>query len=484
MDVSNEEEVCSNETVWLRRLGDLEEYFLAEGSSQIAVSLTLRSLRKFEEEEFRKAHLLLSSVPTLHVCIDDHKGKPWYRKRSADDQNNLSFLEEPSADTIMKHHTDMLHHKYTANTGPMWCLKIIHISKEDHDQRNALTEELHTYALVFGFHHSITDGNSNFLIIGHFVAMLERMIKGETQISTEQNFQFTPPTQTELLTNWEYVKLQLLPWNKRREVNFLKDVLINARPKLLELSPSTHDEKMTRVVRRNFDESLSKEFFHRCKRESITIHSGFSAVIDLAMAVVMKKAGLVADDNNNNTFTITCSHTINLRRYWWGDTSAALGTHISGIVSEQKVDPNTLENGDFWSLALDLHKRLQKDIRGRGPCRLLASYGVMLKEDPDIESHSDPPSLCYTNSNMGLVDKYFPASSVAAQSEDSTCHLEVVDIVQSSSLHNCRLLMLINFLTLRGRLLYSIDYNTEWVTDQTAVELADVIKELLQKSIE
>ncbi|XP_076048274.1 uncharacterized protein LOC143029501 [Oratosquilla oratoria] len=464
---------CSGD--WERPLVDVEKHYLQAaqtGTYLIAFTLQLTTMRQLSEAEVKDAVLQLYRLaPSLQVCIDDRGGCPWFRKMKYDELTNLTFHQELTLELAMKHHEDMLKQTYNMR-GPLWYIEVISLQ-----QPMPGYEKNFGYVFVFGFHHSITDGTSNFTLVGHLLSLLGKNISCEVQGFPEPVFDFSPSKQTLLFMAWELLKLLANPWAKARA---LQEITLIAQSKLelLELSPVDPKEKTNRLIVRHFDETLTARFLSRCKQEGITVHTGFCTLINLAFVAVMAKAGL--EKGKPEGFSVNSVHAINLRRYWRGGTSkGALGPHVSVYPLEQRLSSSSLAQEGFWNLATQLHKESQKNIETKDTFRQAVAFFIFEKETSLKIGVDTPPVLPYATSNMGNVDKYFPPFTL----DPKSC-LHLVDVVQSASANSCPFLTGITLHTFRRRLSFTVYYHTEFVTDKIANDLVDVIEDLTIKSLE
>ncbi|XP_076049164.1 uncharacterized protein LOC143029880 isoform X2 [Oratosquilla oratoria] len=465
---------------WVRPLGEMEKYFLQSvetGGDRVAFTLSLKTSEHLPDDVVRNAYLeLVRAAPNLQVCVEERRHKPWFRQKNPESINNLTFLEEPTIELATAHHKKMLNQIYERG-GPLWYLRVIRVCQ---DSMNPQTlGRCYLTVLVFGFHHAITDGTSNFMMAGHFVSLLEEAMKNQTKQSSESVFRFSTSRQIDFLLGWGCMKMNMSQCSRRRETEKTRQ-LFQSEPKLLELSPSGHIEKTTHVMRRHLDESLSEKFMRRCKRENISIHSGFSALLNLAHAVFMTEAHLEKD--NPKGFIINSLHTINMRQYLCGNNSKTVGALVNLLPLEQCVDPQISINGEFWNHAIELHKQSLKGILNGTSTRMTSSYLMLHKENPENRSVEGHPTVYFITNGVGIVDKYFPSSvlgkDMSQDSMTSTTNFHLIDLMQSTSQSSHLCMALINFYIFQGQFTYCIDYNTEWLTDKTVEHLLNVIEQL------
>ncbi|XP_076049166.1 uncharacterized protein LOC143029881 [Oratosquilla oratoria] len=463
---------------WVRPLSSYEEFYVrsvARGADVVAFTLSITATQKLSEATVTDIFLqLFQIVPSLQVCIQKHGERLWFRQQNSENLNNLTFHEEPTLELAMQHHEKMLHQKFSTED-PLWRLRVVHVLQQSPD---AQTERKgFRTVLVFGFHHAITDGTSNFKIAGLFLSLIENAIQSKLHETQIPQFSFHRSIQTELYVGWEVAKMLVNPWAKQRMIQEIKSSLDFA-PKLLDLKPSGQIDQRTSVVVRHLDEAGSSAFARRCKQENVTVHSAFSALLNLAYAAVIDEAGLLKDSAED--FIINSLHVINMRRYWWGDVSSSLGAHVSAYPLEQTLDASSFSQERLWSLASELHKKSHENIANRGPCRMAAGYFMLLNEGYSRLECEKSPVYYYVTSNMGCVDKFFP-STVTKESPGSCLQLD--EILQSSSMKSAPYMALFNFHTFRGRFMYMITYSSEWMSDKLAHDLLESVEKLLAVSI-
>ncbi|XP_076049167.1 uncharacterized protein LOC143029882 [Oratosquilla oratoria] len=460
---------------WVRSLSQVEMYYLQSvetGADRMALTLVLKTSKQLQKEIVSDTYQkLCRAAPNLCLSVDERDGKRWFRRTSSDSSKNLIFLDEPTVESALKHHSAMLKQEYKKSGGPLWHLKVIQVCQHSIDPQTL--GKTFMSVLVFGFHHVITDETTNLIIAGHFLTLLKEAMNNQKK-SEAIVFRFTSCRQSSLLLRWEEMKVMLSTRVGERQMEMNKQMLASC-PKLLELSPANQTERSTQVLTRRLDKTLSYKFARRCKRESISVHSGCCALLNLAHAVLMAKADIKQDGPEG--FCMTTLHAVDMRRYMFGSRNK-LGAYVNVFPLEQWVDPQVSVSGEFWNLAVQFHKKYRERISDKAAFLSASSYYV-LQGKGNSASNASQPSLYFVASNLGKVDKYFCSSVLSKDlSKSSTCDVHLVDLIQSTSRSGGTCMAHISCHVFRGKLTFCVDFDTEWLTEETVQNLLNIVEEL------
>lgn len=355
-------------------------------------------------------------------------------------------------------------HHYNTYDGPLWCSRLLPLPPDAPCKMPDIKEKFpYQYYFFLGLHHSITDGTSTIAICNHFLSLLNDVISGKPINDLEQLAEHATEEQTTKLLEEVGKELAENPTEEERYQNMLsgrvENVLFlkayppptNVRPKTLNLAYSLSKEE-------------TLDFLKRCKKEGVTIHSGFCSIINFAIVTLLIKGGIKQD-----SYKIKHYHTINNRRYWSGDTSRAFGAHLGKLTFLSEVTSNINE---FWDQARQFHKTFGELLNERGSLKESIMMFKNTHRDIDISKAIEQMPMgdnYYGTTNMGNL-----ASTFEGEGE----YVQVTDFRRTTSTTKnlCSHVMQ----TFRGRFLYGLDYEAALMTTETAKMYVDTIFQILK----
>jgi len=204
-------------------------------------------------------------------------------------QNENIDFQLLDASDVQSEHIKMAIHHYNSSTGPMWCTRLIPAPNQALCPMEEIGQDFpHQYNLIFGFHHSITDGTSNMKIIGLFIQLLNSVINGdvindEIQLGYHddgsQTIRLQNEKKKELDENPEYTEKKMKEFKSKIKFPFF----IQAYPPEEGVKPCTLNTNY------DLDKDSTARFIKRCKAEGVSVHSGFCAMANAAIVELTKE---------------------------------------------------------------------------------------------------------------------------------------------------------------------------------------------------
>jgi hypothetical protein len=280
------------------------------------------------------------------------------------------------------------------------------------------------------------------------------------------------------------------------------------KPVLLKAIPALGDvENTTLSLRHDFDEASTKKFLSLCKSNGVSCHSGFTTVLKAALVGLTQSHGLDQEE-----YEMLSMHTINGRRYWDSnkvDIKRQYGACILLGPLLTKLPRNAKEC--FWLHAKDLHGTFQSSLDNLTPVKYTIFAfvapdetgvpGDITKVDdkktevlgsagPDTSNHSSAsidvvsapsstgssqgkmrPLSSFDTTNMGDVTDFLSGKFAKQNGEPANEYAVVSDFTRLTSNHATKENICSHvFHTYNGRLMYSLAYNTYYMTNATAEE--------------
>ena len=374
--------------------------------------------------------------------------------------SDLDFPQAVDTSNQLKVQEELMNFQFNNSEGPLWCARLLQQDSYGGSTSPGLEATFpYSRSLVLANHHGIADGTTNNRTVNFFLQILDDIIAGKPiddseqcgeLASGEETISLLEATEHELKKNENLFKQTLEDLEKKHAK---KKLVASAFPRLDDPNFTT------KLVSETLDEETTTRFFQRCKQEGVTVNSGFSALINGSLVDLLSEAGLQLDE-----YPILQLYAINLRRYWQGDVSRALGCHISGMEKYNVLTQQWKDN--FWQQVRDHHRNIHDDLKKLEPLKFLIYFLLgngeertksMLKERPT-------PDNDQSFANIGNLDHLIPAEGE---------HVRLAHIVRSTQGWVDRLLHM--FHSLRGRLMYNMCYTSDLLTDQEARRFTDLI---------
>ena len=361
--------------------------------------------------------------------------------------------------------------------GPFWAARFLPWSQKQTSYCNSLklekmdgTKSLPFIShFVIGYHHGITDGHTCFRIMRMLLELLDDVIKekavdDEIQLSTlldrKDEIRLLEEIETELVCNKELFKIR----NDEHQ-NPMVDALIDqGYPVPLK------NKKETVSLPYILDRESTKAFAAKCKKEGLTFHTGFTAVIDAAFVKLLRDANVEQD-----VYKILSVHSVNQRKYY-NDCENSFGNGFGMLDMTMEAPKNVLDN--FWNYGRQVHSvlksRYQKKITlERHVLGKLSGASPLIPLDmKQVTENHLPKLVTYTTTNM------LDVSHLVGNCTENVS-LDYFDRI--TSIFDFPTLWLSGFQTINGQLMHSMQYNRNLIDTPVAQKMSDNIFAILKQ---
>ena len=330
----------------------------------------------------------------------------------------------------------------------------------------------HQYFFFFGFHHAITDGQSNVFICKYFIEFLNQIIKGETIDDSE----LLGAHVSEARTVQEIQKIKEQIQKDPSEIERIKSIC-NIETDILFLKafppPQQVEVRMTYRIYRTVDKSTTGLLLQRCRAEGVTLNSLLTTAINATIIELLLMKGI-----DQESYELPCLHVTNNRKFWtdYKDHAKAFGCHI-GFLTAHISCPRTMKQ-DLWKhtkIYHDMFLGLMKEkFMFKAPAvKMMNSSANSELYDDDVQKILTAPPIEYFHvTNMGNLDSILPTSGD---------HVQLTDIKRTVTIFS---LCSHAFHSFRGRLQHVMSYNNMWMKKETAELYTNTFIGLLEKSIQ
>lgn len=350
--------------------------------------------------------------------------------------------------------------QFNNSEGPLWRARLLQQDSCGGSTSPGLGAAFpHSRSLVLANHHGIADGTTNSRTVNIFLRILDDVIAGKPIDDNEQLGELASGEETEALMAAAQQEL-------KKDKNLLKQTLeeLEKRHEADKLIPRAFPHPndpnyTTKIVTEALDEEATTRFFRRCKQEGVTVNSGFTTLINGSLVDFVREAGLRQD-----TYPIYGLHAVNMRRYWQGDVSRALGCHISGMEHNGSLTHQWRDN--FWQHARHLHHNVHKSLQNSDPVKFLVLFFLRMGDTPpeDMLKERPKPESDHSFANIGNLDLLIPTEGE---------NVRLGHLVRTTQCWNEHILHM--FHTLRGRLLYNLCYTSDILGEQQAHKFVEHI---------
>ncbi|XP_068217334.1 uncharacterized protein [Palaemon carinicauda] len=450
---------------WLRKATDVERFFEIAHQKQIHLihyTLDLASARPLDEGFFRKAltHLYWK-VPVLRVCLRERDSELWLLEM---EKCNIDL--KIIVDRILEDEQDKLTlHTYNSNDGPLWCVRILPLERTSQSLEDIQKEFPHHYALIFGIHHSVSDGTTNVKICNLLCNIMNDLLGGLVIDDNDQLGEITSDVEVLELYDEELVRLKENPElcaEIKRELEGAK-----VRPLIRHVCKVPADVPvMTKSVTALFNSEISNRFYMKAKSKGVSLHSALATLINLSFVKILQEHGINQDEYNFRT-----GHDINIRRYFSSENSSrSLGINVPLFgYRSQSVVPNDLLP-IFWETAKQFNEKFQADLSSR-KVLTYSAYRIMNgninQNFKEILKADGDPDYYYTISNMGNL-------SGVLYEEDQNISLK--KLTRFCSLRNGTSFLCIFIHTFRSQLNLTFAYSTQFLTREFVRRLVELFE--------
>ncbi|XP_018024843.1 uncharacterized protein LOC108680526 isoform X1 [Hyalella azteca] len=465
---------------WLRPAGYLEQSqakLYDDHNVVISYVLRLATSREVHECDVKQVftHLFRKTI-NLRMLPEMRDGQLWIRELQ---HENLDFQTLNDAEVNAVYH-DVASYRYNMSVGPAWAVRFLPLSPK-HDEYIKRTtmentgkklEKLpHVCHIVMSFHHSITDGFTCVRLIRHILMLLNDVIAGNPIDDSEQYARMMDIKKQQLVLE-EFERAfeadpKLLQVRAESLLQSIPDALLSK----VYPHPSTRPPKM-KCLPRILDSKTTAVFVSRCKEEGVTVHTGFSSVIEASIVKVLLDANFIRD-----TYTIGGLHCIDQRCYF-NDVDNAYGDGHGVMDVASEVPKDILDN--FWSHAKQYHAKF-KDLQ---VCKnsieievieRMTGHDQLIVIDAQGIDSLPKKTAPYLTTNMRDVTETLSncGDNVDLLYYDWMSATQELGIDWLSSIH-----------TYNGQLMHTMQYNTQLMDEGLAVRVVDSVFEILRKVVE
>ena len=346
-----------------RPVGPLEKGLIINEEKRrgpmIITMMRLKSRVPLDPEMVRKALILLAKrYPLLRMKIvkKSHNGEPMKEYfMEVEDPSKIKFevLKDFSADGLEAVIERESHIPLDFNLGILWraiLLKEIYVAEKD----------AYKNAIVFTFHHVITDGRSIKVMLEELLCYLTMLYEGQEVLV--ESMPFRPSTAYLMRHCCTPSVLDKAVFTVSSILSRFRAFLFNS-PKVENLYLANYPPVFTRnpaapnktsVVYREFppDETLS--FVKKCKMEKCSVHGAITAATHIAMAKILQNGNEKAPDG---PMLLKSSCNVDLRKECRPEIeSNEFVLCVSSFRTEIKVSPDIT---DFWNFAKECTRQVQ-----------------------------------------------------------------------------------------------------------------------------
>lgn len=359
----------------------------------------------------------------------------------------------------MKAQVEAWGEKFRIAEGPLWLVRLLPTSQKENiiDESNAAFP--YQRILLLSVHHSIADGHTNCLTVDLFLRILDDLMKGNPINDHQQLGDFVDGNETFAMLEAKILQLK----NNEEQLKAVQAAADEVKKKEMLTQRAFNLPKMlqgtTKMVKIDFDEETTRKFFQKSKKEGVTVNSAFTAIVTNSLTEMAKDSGTEVEKYYLHVF-----HAINMRQFWTGDTSKALGMHI---VSVWDTLPGSAWQDNFWEYARFVHRSIRSKTDEK---EVLTPYALKFLHDEVQESKDySPHTLAHdvVNTNMGNLDVLIPAKGDKVR---------LIHLMRSSRPMTCTFLFF--FHTFRGRFMVSLCYPTDLKTEVAETLVTNVSESL------
>jgi len=421
------------------------------GVGIVGYTVSVSTKEPLEEESVRQAlsHLWRKIVTLRLIVLPNEEDEYiWFAEmeKEALDLKKISLSDvESTVETLRATAVD-------STSGPLW--KVRMASSTDGLQ----------HKLVFVFHHSITDGTSTCRIVGHFMNLLNDVLAGRQIDDAEQLTAHTDAAAAtrhlveKFMKDWEEN-----PVNKDKLYREMDEIL-SQKPLVLSAGLQTDkDVALTTITcQHDFTTEESKDFIKNCKSHKVTVHMAFSIAAQIAIAQLLQKKGI-----SQECYDMVTNHAVNIRRYYQNCTDYSKHSGLAVGMLPIKTSIPSDAKSSFWETAKAFGVNFSEKLNSTFSFESLAYQVEKFTENPDMLN--DPPHSSLDLGNMGDITKLVTGDFAKEEPEKEESKRAIVThVVRSTSIHFNPCFALLNIHSFKGKLLYSMDYNTKYSSPVSA----------------
>ncbi|KAK8392857.1 hypothetical protein O3P69_013112 [Scylla paramamosain] len=393
-------------------------------------------------------------VPSLRTCFRNRGDTLWACEMK---HERIDFQVTETEDVVTAIE-DLFGYKFPTTEGPLWCARLLPSTAplpSSQPDVIASCDFPHIRTLLLANHHGINDGTSNTFIAQSLLHILDDMI-ADSPVDDE--------VQMGNLANGEESKAILtamaeqLREDKDRQQNIIEEAnkSRNAEKLIPRAYPmSRGPNPKDQIVMQDLDKETTQNFLKRCKQEGVTVNSAMTAVINISLVDFVREGGLEQD-----TYTIHELHSVNLRRYFSGNTDKTVGCHM---LLPRVLFPTPAKWREvFWEYTRTIHTTILHGLEDKDAFLYLLNMNEGTTPE-EIFQKRPYPQCDYAIGNVGNLDRRLTTK----RQHISLCHL-----VRSTACWNDPMYSF--FHTLNGCFAYSLVYCTDVLTREMAKRFLEI----------
>jgi len=480
---------------WLRPCTANEEAcagYVAEGSYVIVYCARLATREALTEGVMRGAlWALYRKVPTLRVCLKKNAkdGKMWI-KNVEEDAIDFEVLEDADVEAAWHEQQKW---QFPADA-PLWGARLLPWAERQRpyvlatslpdlgEPADAAVKEVETKHHISGdterpfvshlllvFHHSITDGYSCLKILKTLLQLIDDVIEGRptdetTQVACLIDSKHEEEKQLELERKMQADASIVERRNREADELFVDPMIYRKVP----LPPNVEHE--TIALQLIVNRSTNRKFLDMCKRNKITYHTGFMALLDAAYVKTLQDLGIFED-----RYPISSQHCVNLRQYF-KDCANSVGNCMNLMDTNFNTPANVVH--EFWTYAQVVSKAFREKYTNMEP--LMSDVVEKLSGKPayqtlDVEKLKKiGMEKAYTYSTTNMLD-------VTKVLINRGKHVRLTFYDRITSVQCVPCLWTSVFQTFHGHLVHSLQYNAHLVDRALAQHISDNIAQVMKE---
>lgn len=448
--------------VWLWPATELERYYNCASKKGLYVtvySLTLSSKVPVTDSHIKEAlHHTFRKVPSLRTCFRTRGDTLWACEMKREEIN----FQVTETQELVPAVEALLHYWFPTTEGPLWCARLFPASGPGRCCRLDMAAAFpHTRTLLLANHHGIADGTTNMFVTNAFLQVLDDVVAGKSVDDTVQVGKVVAGEETKAILEAKLEELmkegRLQQVQEDIKQSRLREKLV-PRAYPMPRDPDFKNE----IIVQDLDQETTLNFIRKCKKEGVTVNSGLVAVLRGALVDFIREG-----DVEQDVYQIEDFHTVNMRRYWSGNTTGTLGIHMMILSISASTPAKWRDN--FWDYARTVHKAFDQSLQ-----RHDATMCMLDGKSPEEHFAMRSQQECdFGLANMGNIDRFYPTQGK---------QVRLGHLVRFTSCWNDSIYHFVN--TLHGVLMYSLTYCNDILTRERAQKLVDKTFDALKEVID
>ena len=275
--------------------------------------------------------------------------------------------------------------KFGDSFGPLWRITIIPIKESELHKDSFMNGFIYQYHVLFGFHHSITDGFTIVRLCGSYTLFLNNLINNQIINDEQQLLLYWGETKTVAIM--EETK-ETLNENTRLYDKYMErlNTFTNHKP-LLRNETLLNQEIAFKFVTQceELSEELTERLIQTAKRHRITVYSAFCTFL---IATIVEK--LRESKVHQDAYNVHVLHSVDVKRYWKDAPKNISGCHATLHIMHFAAQPNILT--DFCNCASLFHKQFSMELSNMD-----SLYMAKLQNETGI-------GVNYSNGDIGVTN--------------------------------------------------------------------------------